>query len=205
MPGLFVAFEGIDGAGKTSQAHLTAIALRELGHTVTATREPGGTHLGKRVRSTLLDPNVSISAPAELLLYLADRAEHVTTIINPALIKGEIVICDRFSDSTVAYQGYARDLGPEWVADWCSQATGNLWPDLTVLLDLDPQLLSDRLSRQPDRLERSGIDFFLRARAGFLELARRSPERFLVLDASLNSGILHKEIIRAITDRLMAS
>ena len=175
--GLFIALEGGEGAGKTTQARMLAIWLREQGFDVVNTREPGATKVGMRLRGLLLDTaHAGMSPRAEALMYAADRAQHVAEVISPALDRGAIVITDRYIDSSLAYQGAARGLQAEDVA-WLSRwATDGLMPDLTILLDLPPQLGLGRRTRSLDRLEAESSEFHERVRAGFLDLARREPE-----------------------------
>jgi dTMP kinase len=183
--GLFVAFEGGEGAGKTTQARLTAIWLRDQGYDVVTTHEPGATKIGMRLRALLLDTtHAGMSAQAEALLYAADRAEHVLKVIDPALERGAVVITDRYTDSSLAYQGAGRGLPSADVAWLNSWATDGRAPDLTVLLDMDPEQGLRRRARSADRLEAEPVDFHRRVRAGFLELARAAPDRYLVLDAA---------------------
>jgi len=184
-PGLLVAFEGGEGSGKTTQARLVAIWLRELGYDVVTTHEPGATKIGMRLRALLLDTaHTGMSPKAEALMYAADRAEHVASVITPALDRGAVVITDRYVDSTLAYQGYGRDLPMDEIARFNWWATGGRTPDLTVLLDMDPMAGLSRRARSADRLEAEPTEFHLRVRAGFLDLARRDPGRYLVLDAA---------------------
>jgi dTMP kinase len=183
MGGIFVAFEGGEGVGKSTQIERAAAWLRSLGHEVVETREPGGTPLGQEVRRLLLDPDGHVTARAEALLYAADRAQHVDTVIRPALAAGKVVITDRYVDSTLAYQGAGRQLaGTREVVAW---ATGGLLPDLTVLLDLDPRIGLARASARssPDRLESHSLDFHRAVRDGFLALAAEAPQRYAVIDA----------------------
>ncbi|QLG10531.1 dTMP kinase [Deinococcus sp. D7000] len=202
--GLFVSFEGPEGAGKSTQiAHLIRrLDGLNLSHTVT--REPGGTPLGSRVREVLLDPELTIDPLPEFLLYSASRAQLVANVIRPALGRGEVVVCDRYADSSLAYQGFGRGLDAELLRGITAAATGGLWPHLTVLLDLDPQLGLERAARrgQPDRLERADLAFHQRLRQGFLELADADPERFLVLDATLDEAELEQRIWEAVRSRL---
>ncbi|AIZ45314.1 thymidylate kinase [Deinococcus radiopugnans] len=202
--GLFVSFEGPEGAGKSTQiAHLIRrLDGLNLSHTVT--REPGGTPLGSRVREVLLDPELTIDPLPEFLLYSASRAQLVTNVIRPALGRGEVVVCDRYADSSLAYQGFGRGLDAELLRGITAAATGGLWPHLTVLLDLDPQLGLERAARrgQPDRLERADLAFHQRLRQGFLELADADPERFLVLDATLDEAELEQRIWEAVRSHL---
>jgi dTMP kinase len=201
--GLFIALEGGEGAGKTTQARMLAIWLREQGFDVITTREPGATKIGMRLRALLLDTAHSEMSPrAEALMYAADRAQHVDEVINPALARGAVVITDRYVDSSLAYQGAARGLRAEDVA-WLSRwATGDLVPDLTILLDLPPQDGLGRRTRSMDRLEAEPSEFHERVRAGFLDLARREPERYLVLDATRPSAELTAEIKERLPDLL---
>lgn len=202
--GLFVSFEGPEGAGKSTQiAHLIR-RLDGLNLPRTVTREPGGTPLGSRVREVLLDPELTIDPLPEFLLYSASRAQLVANVIRPALGRGEVVVCDRYADSSLAYQGFGRGLDAELLRDITAAATGGLWPHLTVLLDLDPQLGLERAARrgQPDRLERADLAFHQRLRQGFLELADADPERFLVLDATLDEAELEQRIWEAVRSRL---
>jgi dTMP kinase len=197
--GLFVAFEGGEGSGKTSQARLTAIWLREQGYDVVATHEPGATKIGMRLRALLLDTaQMGMSAHAEALLYAADRAEHVAKVIDPALERGAVVITDRYTDSSLAYQGAGRGLSTADIARLNSWATDGRAPDLTVLLDIDPETGLRRRARSADRLEAEPIDFHRRVRAGFLDLAHAAPDRYLVIDAHLPPD----EIGQRIKDRV---
>jgi dTMP kinase len=202
-PGLFIAFEGGEGAGKTTQARMLAIWLREQGFDVVATREPGATKVGMRLRALLLDTaHAGMSPRAEALMYAADRAEHVASVISPALARGAVVITDRYIDSSLAYQGAARGLRTEDVA-WLSRwATGGLVPDLTILLDLPPQAGLGRRARSADRLEAEPSEFHERVRAGFLAQARAEPERYLVLDATRPAAELTVEIQDRVHDLL---
>ncbi len=201
--GLFIALEGGEGAGKTTQARNLAIWLREQGFDVVTTREPGATKVGMRLRALLLDTaHANMSPRAEALMYAADRAQHVAEVIGPALSRGAVVITDRYVDSSLAYQGAARGLRAEDVA-WLSRwATGGLMPDLTVLLDLPPLDGLGRRTRSMDRLEAEPSEFHERVRAGFLGLAHREPERYLVLDATRPSAELTAEIEDRLRDLL---
>ncbi|AEW95216.1 integral membrane protein with kinase activity [Streptantibioticus cattleyicolor NRRL 8057 = DSM 46488] len=182
--GFFIAVEGGDGAGKSTQVQALAEWIRGKGHEVVVTREPGATAIGKRLRSILLDvSSTGISHRAEALLYAADRAEHVDSVVRPALERGAVVISDRYIDSSVAYQGAGRDLAPTEIARISRWATGGLVPHLTVLLDVSPQTARDRFTEAPDRLESEPPEFHERVRAGFLTLAAADPTRYLVVDA----------------------
>ncbi|MFF9113047.1 dTMP kinase [Streptomyces sp. NPDC014805] len=182
--GFFIALEGGDGAGKSTQAEALAEWIRGKGHEVVVTREPGATPVGKRLRSILLDvSSAGLSHRAEALLYAADRAEHVDTVVRPALERGAVVISDRYIDSSVAYQGAGRDLSPTEVARINRWATNGLVPHLTVLLDVAPETARERFTEAPDRLESEPAEFHARVRSGFLTLAAADPGRYLVVDA----------------------
>ena len=198
-PGLLIAFEGGEGSGKTTQARLISIWLRELGYDVVTTHEPGATKVGMRLRALLLDTaHTGMSPKAEALMYAADRAEHVASVISPALDRGAIVITDRYVDSSLAYQGAGRNLPVEEIARFNWWATGGRVPDLTVLLDMDPIAGLSRRARSADRLEAEPADFHLRVRAGFRALAQADPSRYLVLDADRPTD----EITRDIQNRI---
>ena len=197
--GLFVAFEGGEGSGKTTQARLVAIWLREIGYDVVTTHEPGATKIGMRLRALLLDTaHTGMSPQAEALMYAADRAEHVSSVIKPALARGAVVITDRYVDSSLAYQGAGRSLPVADIARLNDWATGGRTPDLTVLLDMDTMAGLARRSRSADRLEAEPAEFHNRVRAGFLALAKADPGRYLVIDATLPQ----EEITRAIAIRI---
>ncbi|GAA2288794.1 hypothetical protein GCM10010415_70230 [Streptomyces atrovirens] len=182
--GFFIALEGGDGAGKSTQAEALAEWIRAKGHEVVLTREPGATPVGKRLRSILLDvSSAGLSHRAEALLYAADRAEHIDTVVRPALERGAVVITDRYIDSSVAYQGAGRDLSPTEIARINRWATDGLVPNLTVLLDVAPETARERFTEAPDRLESEPAEFHARVRAGFLTLAAADPGRYLVVDA----------------------
>jgi len=184
-PGLFLSFEGGEGAGKTTQARLIAIWLREQGFEVVTTHEPGATKVGMRLRALLLDTaHTGMSPHAEALMYAADRAEHVASVIEPALARGAVVITDRYIDSSLAYQGAGRGLLTAEIAKLNSWATGGRMPDLTILLDMPPEAGLGRRTRSADRLKAEPPEFHRRVRAGFLALARAEPSRYLVVDAS---------------------
>ncbi|WP_431958758.1 dTMP kinase [Actinacidiphila sp. bgisy160] len=183
--GFFIAVEGGDGAGKSTQVEALAEWIRGKGHEVVVTREPGATAVGKRLRSILLDVSSGgLSHRAEALLYAADRAEHVDTVVRPALDRGAVVISDRYIDSSVAYQGAGRDLAPTEIARISRWATDGLVPHLTVLLDVTPEAARERFTEAPDRLESEPAEFHDRVRAGFLTLAAADPARYLVVDAA---------------------
>jgi dTMP kinase len=198
MTGLFITFEGGDGSGKSTQAGLLAQWFEAQGRIVVQTREPGGTDVGLEVRELVLHHRGDIAPRAEALLYAADRAHHIAHKVRPALERGDVVIQDRYFDSSVAYQGAGRVLDPTEVRDLSLWATEGLLPDLTVLLDLDEQVARERLSadNKPfDRLENEKQDFHARVRHSFLELAAAEPERFLVVDATLPAEVIAAQII----------
>jgi dTMP kinase len=191
--GIFIVFEGGEGAGKSTQVDLLSAALLDEGRSVVVTREPGATDVGRRIRSLLLDRNATsgpaglvLSARAEALLYAADRAHHVASVVRPALAKGEVVISDRYIDSSLAYQGAGRTLPVEevsWLSAW---ATGGLKPDLVVLLDVEPAIGLGRVRERghADRLEVESLEFHERVRCAFLDLAAADPSRYLVIGAA---------------------
>lgn len=202
-PGAFIAFEGGEGAGKSTQEQLLAEHLIAAGHEVVRTREPGGTPAAEAMRNIVLSPQyLGLDARSEALLFAAARGEHVARVIRPALDRGAVVVCDRYLDSSVAYQGYGRDLGAEKVRDLSLWATSNLLPDLTIVLDIDPLLGLTRITN-PDRLEAEPIEYHVRVRAAFLAIAGADSERYLVLDATLPKGEI-AAVIAGRVDRLLA-
>ncbi|HET6729954.1 MAG TPA: dTMP kinase [Jiangellaceae bacterium] len=184
--GVFIAFEGGEGAGKSSRAHALAERLRAGGREVVLTHEPGDTRIGRHVRHLVLDPSSAGLDPwAEALLYAADRAEHVSSVIRPALDRGAVVLTDRYVDSSLAYQGVGRGLGVDAVAAVSAFATDGLVPDLTVVLDVPASLGRSRLAGPADRLEGEADVFHERVRQAFLDVAATAPQRYLVVDATL--------------------
>ncbi|MFC4222813.1 dTMP kinase [Lysinibacter cavernae] len=205
MTGLFITFEGGDASGKSTQSRLLSEWLNDRGIQPVFTREPGGTELGVEIRRLLLHSG-HVSPRAEALLYAADRAHHVETVVQPALDRGEVVIQDRYIDSSIAYQGAGRVLDAHEIANLSAWASNGLLPKLTVLLDLDPATAKQRLTTLGegfDRLESEKLDFHTRVRDGFLSLAANDPERFLVLDASQPIEVL-ATAIRARVESLLA-
>jgi dTMP kinase len=192
MKGLFLTFEGPEGAGKSTQTRLLAGWLQEQGFSVVQTREPGGTRLGQGIRQLLLHQD-QMCAEAEYLLYSADRAEHMQTLIRPALSQGQIVLCDRWLDSSLAYQGFGRGLDLAWLRAVAEGAVQGVQPDKTFLFDLPPEVGLARLDN-PDRLEREAIEFHRRVRHGYLKLAVSEPERFMVLDATQTPQTLQTQL-----------
>jgi len=188
MKGKFITFEGADGGGKSTQVQLAAEWLRKQGYDVITTREPGGTVLAEKVRELVLDPALPLNTTSQTLLYLAARSEHVEKVIRPALDAGKVVLCDRFSDSTLVYQGLSLGKGLAELTvlrQLCSFATAGLEPDLTLVLDGRPEELAKRreLRGVTDRYEQQGLDFQHRLRDGFLTLAKAEPARIKVLNA----------------------
>ena len=201
--GLFITLEGGDGSGKTTQSQLLTDWLAERGRTVLRTREPGGTDVGVEIREIVLHHRGEIAPRAEALLYAADRAQHIATAVRPALARGEVVIQDRYLDSSVAYQGAGRVLDATEVRDLSLWAAEGLLPALTILLDLDESVARGRLdaeNKRFDRLEAEKNDFHRRVREAFLALADAEPQRFLVVDAALPVA----EIAAVIRDRVAA-
>jgi dTMP kinase len=197
---MFVSFEGLDGSGKSTQLGLLAATLEAEGRDVVMTREPGGTELGEAIRDLVLHGG-RVAPWAEAALYAASRAQHVEEVIRPALERGAVVLCDRYVDSSVAYQGVARGLGLERVIDLNLAVVGGLLPDVTFLLLLDPALAASRMGETRDRLEREDSGFHTRVDAAYRELAARFPERIVAVDGSLPAN----ELAREIADRFAAT
>jgi len=203
--GLFVTFEGGDGVGKTTQISLLTSSLEESGVAVTLTREPGGTPLGNEIRELVLHSREHIAPRAEALLYAADRAHNVATVVRPALERGDVVLQDRYFDSSVAYQGAGRSLDAKDITRISMWAADDLIPDLTVLLDLDEESAAKRVTAQNkpfDRFESERSEFHARVRHAFLELALAEPARFLVIDATLPAETITQTIARRVSDLL---
>ena len=193
--GLFISFEGIDGVGKSTQADLMENYLVSRGLKVVRTLEPGGTELGKEIRHLLLHRKGDVAPRSEALLYAADRAHHVATVVRPALAAGKVVLSDRYFDSSVAYQGAARELDVDQVREISLWAVDNLLPDLTILLDLSAEQAIHRRNKtgvEPDRLEQEKVDFFERAREQYLKLA--VEPRFLIVDANLSVDQIQAQV-----------
>ncbi len=212
--GLFITLEGVEGSGKTTQAAILADALRARGLVVTVTREPGGTPVGQAIRAIFLDAAFALEPAAELLLVLADRAQHVREQLRPALAAGQIVVCDRYSDSTTAYQGYGRGLDHQLLRELNQLASDALKPDLTLVLDCSAELGLARTHAcqkegagavdrfEVDRFESERLEFHRRVREGFLAVAREEPARVLVLDASRPAAEVSAAILGAVTARI---
>jgi dTMP kinase len=209
-PGLFITFEGIDGCGKTTQLHLLASWLRGLGREVVETVEPGGTAIGREIRKILLDPaNTAIRPRTELLLYFASRAQNVSEVIRPALENNAVVLCDRFTDSTIVYQGCGRGLNVDIILDLHRIACGPLKPDVTVLIDinLDTSLTrarrrNERTNANESRIDEESREFHERVRRGYLELAAKEPDRFITIDGMHSVSEVSARIREAIQSRV---
>ncbi len=197
--GLFITFEGADGCGKTTQMNLLAEYLKKENIPFILTREPGGKGLGEKVREILLNYEGPVSDRCESFLFLADRAQNIDIIVNPAVEKGKIVLCDRHIDSTVAYQGYGRGLDIERINMLNDIATNGKKPDLTFVFDIDVETSMKRVGTEKDRLESAGIEFHNRVRNGYLELAKQEPKRIKVLDATKSIEEIHKQVIEIFT------
>lgn len=202
---LFITFEGPEGSGKTTQIALLADRLSGQGHDVLATREPGGTAIGDRVRTLLLDAaHHEMHATTEVLLFSAARAQHVNQVIRPHLARGGVVLCDRYADSTLAYQGYGRQLDLPTLRIITAFATGGLWPDLTIYLDLPVELGLQRkqggYAEEWNRMEQQALEFHARVRTGYLDMAHAEPRRWLVIDAAQPVEPIQATIVRKVLD-----
>ncbi len=203
MKGLFITLEGIEGSGKTTQSKLLYEHLFQIGYDVLLTEEPGGTEIGLKIREILLDKAHSILDPiTELLLYNASRAQHVREKIMPSMNERRIIICDRFFDSTIAYQGYGRGMNIDMIIKLHEISTGGLKPHITFLLDIDPEksILRHLMGKELDRIELESIDFHNKVRKGYLEIARNEPERIMVINADTEIDEIHSIIINRIED-----
>ncbi|MCK8824502.1 dTMP kinase [Fuchsiella alkaliacetigena] len=207
MEGLFITLEGVEGSGKSTQIEVLAKYLIQKNYSVLKTREPGGTEIGDRIREILLDTNLdNLSDKTELLLYFASRAQHVVEVIKPSLQKNKVVLCDRFGDSTLAYQGYARGIGLELIKELEQLTIGDLKPDLTFLLDIDPEVGLARArnltkAKFGDRIESETIEFHQRVRAGYLNLAKNN-NRFEIINANLAKEKVSAELLKRLKVRL---
>ncbi|MCM1265129.1 MAG: dTMP kinase [Candidatus Gastranaerophilales bacterium] len=199
--GLFITFEGTDGCGKTTQIELLKKYYEEKGRTVLVTREPGAKGLGVKLREILLNYDGEVSPNCESFLFLADRAQHIDTIIKPAIQRGEIVLCDRHTDSTVAYQGYGRGLDLEQIKMLNNIATSGLKPDITFVFDIDTDTAEKRIGAQKDRMESAGLEFFKRVRQGYLEIAKQEPERVKVLDGTKTIEEIHNKLVNHLLEK----
>lgn len=193
--GLFISFEGADGCGKTTQLMLLAKYLKQHNYEVIVTREPGAKGLGEKLRDILLNYDGEVSSKAELFLFLADRAQHMDVIIKPAVAAGKIVLCDRHTDSTVAYQGYGRGLDVERIKLLNDIATGGRKPDITFVFDIDVETSMQRVGAEKDRMESEGKEFFNKVRNGYLAIAKQEPERVKVIDATKTIEDIRKDVL----------
>lgn len=208
--GFFVTFEGLDGSGKSTQIRKLAAALEARGHAVTVTRQPGGTRIGDRIRALLLDSKTEAIDPmTELGLMFSDRAQAIAEVIRPALEAGRVVLCDRYTDSTEAYQGGGRQLGSEPVLELHRLLCGDVWPELTILMDSDVNSSVRRARRRnkaaehdENRFEKESQAFFTRVRDGFLAIAKREPQRVVKIDARPPIEVVHDEIVGVVKERL---
>ena len=201
---MFISLEGIEGCGKTTQINRLRTFFKNRGQACVVTREPGGTAIGNDIRSILLNPsNKDLVPRAELLLYMADRAQHIESVVKPALAKNKVVLCDRYFDATVVYQGYARGLGSDFICELHRLLLEDFKPDITLLLDLAPKIGLARAWKELNKGTRSGtesrfeeetINFHEKVRSGYLELARQEPERFRIIDAAADEKQVQAEI-----------
>lgn len=205
--GLLITFEGIDGSGKSTQMDLCAKALSSCGHPPMLTCNPGGTDFGKSLRQILLHSITPVYPMSELLLFIADRAQHTEEVVIPALREKRIILCDRHLDSTIAYQGYGRKLDIQTIQSLNQIALQGIKPDLTFLFDGEPVLLSERVQKRgvADRMEGEKLDFHQRVREGFLALASEEPNRIVVLNALQNPDILHQQVMQHLSALLPVS
>ena len=202
--GLFITFEGADGCGKTTQLNMLAEYLTEKGFDVVVTREPGAKGLGEKLREILLNYEGVVSDRCEAFLFLADRAQHVDVIVKPAVALGKIVLCDRHTDSTVAYQGYGRGQDIDRINLLNNIATDGMKPDLTFVFDIDVETSQQRVGSEKDRMESAGMDFHNRVRQGYLKLAENEPNRIKVIDAKKSIPNIHDEVVEIIESFLSA-
>ncbi len=197
---MFITFEGADGCGKTTQLVLLYEYFKAKGIDVLKTREPGAQGLGEKIREILLNYDGEVSDRCESFLFLADRAQHIDKIVNPAVASGKIVLCDRHIDSTVAYQGYGRGLDIPRIKMLNSIATNNIRPDLTFVFDIDVKTSMQRVGQEKDRMESAGFDFFNRVRMGYLEIAEQEPNRIKVIDATKSIEEIQKEVVKIVSE-----
>ena len=195
---LFITFEGADGCGKTTQIELLNKYLQEKGFKTLVTREPGAKGLGEKLREILLNYDGEVSPNCESFLFLADRAQHVDCVIKPALKDGVIVLCDRHTDSTVAYQGYGRQLDIEQIKKLNEIAVNGLKPDLTIVFDIDIETSMQRVGKTKDRMESAGMDFFNRVRNGYLAIAKDEPNRVKVINAADTIERIHNQVVELV-------
>lgn len=200
--GLFITLEGADGCGKTTQLNLLKEYLTSKGYEIVVTREPGGKGLGEKLREILLNYDGEVSDRCEAFLYLADRAQNIDTIIKPAINSGKIVLCDRHTDSSVAYQGYGREQNIDDINMLNELAVNGVHPDLTIVFDIDTETSMARVGAEKDRLESAGIEFHKRVRNGYLEIAKKNPQRIKVVDASQTIEDVQRDVIKIVEEVL---
>lgn len=194
MSGLFITFEGIDGCGKSTQMNLLVEYLNSKGIETLITREPGGVGLGEKIREILLNYEGEVSSNCESFLFLADRAQNIDVIVKPAIANGKVVLCDRHTDSTIAYQGYGRGLDLERLKMLNNLATSGFKPDLTFVFDIDVETSQERVGKNKDRMESAGMDFHKRVRDGYLEIAKNEPERVKVINSKDSIENIFKKV-----------
>ncbi|MBU7007744.1 dTMP kinase [Phosphitispora fastidiosa] len=211
MKGIFITFEGPDGAGKTTQIKMLGLSLEQLNKSVVYTREPGGTSISEEIRGLLLDPrNKEMVARTEALLYAAARAQHVEEVIRPAIEKGQIVLCDRYTDSTIAYQGFGRGIDIGFLNELNAMAVAGVVPDLTLIFDLDPDIGIGRINEkrivaageEKDRIEQENMEFHRKVRQGFRDLALSEPQRCKIINAGRDPETIHSEVVRLVKEVL---
>lgn len=200
--GLFITFEGGEGSGKTTLITKLSDHLKKQGHNIYLTREPGGTKLSEKIRSLLLDTASVICPTSELLLFLASRAQNISENIHPALGEGKIVLCDRFNDSTIVYQGTARNLGTSYVKKMCDLVTESTQPNITFFLDVPPEIGLKRASSKPDRIESEATSFHKLVRKGYQSLAEQEPERIYTIDATQPADVVFQKAVKIIETKL---
>ncbi len=200
--GYFITFEGADGCGKTTQLELLKDYLKNKRYDVVVTREPGAKGLGEKFREILLNYDGVVSDRCESFLFLADRSQNIDTIVKPAVSSGKIVLCDRHIDSSTAYQGYGRGLDIQQIKNLNSIATGGMLPDLTIVFDIDIETSMQRVGKNKDRMENSGVEFFNRVRNGYLELAKQEPDRIKVVDSTGSIEDIHKHVVSLVSNLL---
>jgi dTMP kinase len=196
--GLFITFEGADGCGKSTQMQLLKQYLQNKGYNIVETREPGGKGLGEKIREILLNYDGEVSDRCESFLFLADRAQNIDIIVKPAIRDGKIVLCDRHTDSSVAYQGYGRGLDIEEINRLNTLSTGGLKPDLTYVFDVDIETSMTRVGKEKDRMESAGDEFFNKVRKGYLEIAKQEPERVKVINAKNDIETVFQDVLKEI-------
>ena len=200
--GLFITFEGADGSGKTTQVNKIKTFLEAKGYDVVVTREPGALELGQKIRNILLHSTEVVADRCEIFLFVADRAQHIETFIKPAINQGTIVLCDRHTDSTIAYQGYGRGQDIEMLKQLNEIAVNGLKPDLTLLFDVSTEVAQERVGSEKDRMESAGIEFHKKVRNGYLELAKQDPERIKIIDANLTIEEVFEQV-KKIIDKII--